>query len=149
MEFEFTNKFDFISGKKLDLRIIAKQIGNSIEIPYYWYAIYIHNEKVEIGRISIRIGNNFHSYYNGHIGYEINEEYRGHNYAYEASLMVIKIAKYHQMNRLILTCDDTNIASFKIIEHLGGRLIEVIHPPKEYFGYYEGIELQRIYELKI
>ena len=32
---------------------------------------------------------NFHSYYNGHIGYEVFKEYRGKYYAYKARLLFI------------------------------------------------------------
>jgi predicted acetyltransferase len=45
----------------------------------------------------VRIGRNFHSHYDGNIGYEIDEPYRGNGYAYEACLLVIGIARCHKM----------------------------------------------------
>ncbi len=51
------------------------------------------------------------------------------------------------MNELILTCDESNIASYKTIEKLGADLIEIVKPPEDYFAYREDMEKQRIYKL--
>ena len=53
------------------------------------------------------------------------------------------------MEKIFLTCDYDNVASYKTIERLGANLIEEVLPPKDYIFYYEGMEIQRIYELKI
>lgn len=51
------------------------------------------------------------------------------------------------MSRIYLTCNESNIASRKIIEALGCNLIEIIDVPKDYFGWYKGMEKQCIYKL--
>ena len=146
---EFNNKFNTIIGNRIQLNIIDKNPGNQDELPYYYYDIYLLNTTTQIGKISVRIGHNDHSYFNGNIGYEINEEYRGNNYALEAVKMIIDVAKHHHMKHLILSCEETNIASYKSIEKLGSQLIETVLPPKEYIFYYDGIETHRIYRLEI
>lgn len=147
--YEYNEKFKSIKGKTLTLELILYKKGNNVEVPYYWYNI-IKNDTFEIvGKVSIRLGHNFHSYYNGNIGYEVFEEYRGNNYAYQASKMIIEIAKEYEMKKLYLTCNVDNIASYKTIEKLGAYLIEIVKPPKEYFGYYEKIKEHRIYQLDI
>lgn len=144
-EFEFLSNIDAMSDGKIALRISQKYQGDDELLPFYYYDIFINNTAV--GKISVRIGNNYHSYYNGNIGYEIDKEYRGNNYAYNACKLVLQVAKAHGMNELILTCDESNIASYKTIEKLGADLIEIVKPPEDYFAYREDMEKQRIYKL--
>ena len=144
---EFLKKFDILSDGKITLKISQKYQGDDESLPFYYYDIYVCD--TPIGKISIRIGNNYHSYYNGHIGYEIDKEYRGNNYSYKACKLVFQVAKAHGMNELLITCDESNIASYKTIEKLGAELIEIRKPPEDYFAYREDMEQQRIYKLHI
>ena len=144
-KFEFINTFDVISDNKITLRISQKYHGDNELLPFYYYDICI--DDIAVGKISVRIGSNYHSYYNGNIGYEIDKEYRGNNYAYNACKLVLQVAKAHCMNELILACDENNIASYKTIEKLGAKLIETVKPPKNYFAYRENMEKLRIYRL--
>ena len=145
--FRFLNDFDILSDGEITLRIFQKYQGDNELLPFYYYDICVNN--IMVGKISIRIGNNYHSYYNGHIGYEIDKEYRGSNYAYKASKLVLQVAKAHNMGELILTCDENNVASYKTIEKLGAQLIEIVKPPEDYFAYRENMERQRIYKLQL
>lgn len=146
-EFEFFTNFDTMSDDEIVLRISQKHQGDDELLPFYYYDIFI--DDTAVGKISVRIGNNYHSYYNGNIGYEIDKEYRGNNYAYKACKLVLQVAKAHSMNDLILTCDESNISSYKTIEKLGANLIEIVKPPKDYFAYREDMEKQRIYKLQL
>lgn len=143
--FEFFTNFDTISDGEITLSISQKYQGDDELLPFYYYDIFV--DDTAIGKISVRIGNNYHSYYNGNIGYEIDKEYRGNNYAYKACKRVLQVAKAHGMNELILTCDESNIASYKTIEKLGAELVEIVKPPEDYFAYREDMEKQRIYKL--
>lgn len=146
-KFEFMNDFDIFSNDEVTLKISQKYQGDNELLPFYYYDICVNS--IAVGKISIRIGKNYHSYYNGNIGYEIDKEYRGNNYAYKASKLVLQVAKAHNMSELILTCDESNIASYKTIEKLGAELIEIVKPPKDYFAYREDMEKQRIYKLSL
>lgn len=147
--FEFTDKLDILENDELILKITQKYSGNDEMIPFYYYDIIRKADSATVGKISIRIGNNFHSYYNGHIGYEVFKEYRGNGYAYMASLMVLDVARFHGMDFIYLTCDESNIASYKTIEKLGAELVEICDAPRKYFGWNEGMERQRIYKLDL
>lgn len=74
-----------------------------------------------IGRISIR-----HSLTDsllkvgGHIGYEIRPSKRGLGYGTKALELVLPQAKAMGLDKVLLTCDSTNIGSKKIIEANGG-----------------------------
>ena len=94
--FLFKKEYEMIKGDLLTLSCIKLEPGNEYEIPYYWYDIILNETKEIIGKISIRIGHNYHSYFNGNIGYEIDEPYRGHHYALEACKMVFAVAKAHR-----------------------------------------------------
>lgn len=145
--FKFFNEFDVISTDEITLKISQKHQGDDELLPFYYYDILV--DDTTVGKISIRIGRNYHSYYNGNIGYEIDEDYHGNNYAYKACKIVLQVAKAHGMTELILTCDESNIASYKTIEKLGAELIEIVKPPDDYFAYRENMEKQRIYKLHI
>ena len=54
-----------------ELDITQKYSGDDEMIPFHYYDIIRKTDRVTVGKISIRSGNNFHSYYNGHIGYEV------------------------------------------------------------------------------
>lgn len=143
--FQFFNKYDILNDGQITLKISQKFSGDDELLPFYYYDIYVGDSVA--GKISIRIGSNYHSYYNGNVGYEIDKEYRGNNYAYKACLLIMQVAVSHGMTELILTCDEDNIASYKTIEKLGANLIEIIKPPKDYFAYRENMKNQRIYKL--
>ena len=145
----FNKEFFNISNDELELRLIDVYPASKGAIPFYWWNIYLKSKDVKIGSISFRIGHNYHSYYNGNIGYEIDEEYQGNNYAFKACKLVLEVAKYHNMDKVYLSCDYDNVASYKTIEKLGGKLIEIVQPPVDYIFYYEEMPSHKIYELKI
>ena len=145
--FPFVDHFNEIDGGDMTLRIIEKKEGGRVNLPYYYYEILVGG--VSVGKISIRIGDNFHTYYNGHIGYEINEEARGHGYVRRACELVLSVARAHGMSQIYVTCAENNSASYRTIEKLGGSLLEICDVPKEYFAWYEGIPRHRIYQLNL
>jgi len=146
-EFHFDKELFHIIGDTLELRLIVTYKGADEELPFYWWNIILRSTDTVIGKISFRIGHNFHSYYNGNIGYEIDEVYRGHRYALQACRLALKAARCHKMERVYLTCNCDNIASYKTIDHLGAILIEEVVPPESYIYYYKGISKHKIYEL--
>ena len=146
--FPFSDRFDIIPGDNgMHLEIIEKYPGDEAMIPFYYYDIVVDGRQV--GKISIRIGDNYHSYYNGHIGYEVEEADRGHRYSLSALKLVLPVARYHGMKRIYITCDESNAASRRIIELAGGQLVEIAPIPTDYFAWYEGIEDHCIYRLDL
>lgn len=93
--------------------------------PYQIYGIYVDNK--EVGRLTLREGSDEERYFDGHIGYTIDEEYRGHGYSYEACCLLKKMV---DKDHLLITCDPQNIASRKIIEKLNCEYIETKSVPK-------------------
>ena len=145
----FNKNFYYIEGEQIELRLIDTYDSEDGELPFYWWNIILKQNHIAIGKISFRIGHNYHSYYNGNIGYEIDEEYRGHHYALLACQLVLRVAQYHKMDRIYLTCDYDNVASFKTIEKLGAKFIEEVLPPKDWIFYYDEVPPHKIYELSV
>lgn len=146
---EFNRNYKIIKGDTLTLKLIETCIGDDKIIPFYYYDIYLNSISCPVGKISIRIGYNEHSYFNGNIGYEIDEPFRGNGYAKIAVMMTYSVAKFHGMTQLIVTCDENNYSSKRVISKLGGTHIETITPPKNYVFYYDGIPKQSIYRIDI
>lgn len=109
----FNKDFFIINGKTIKLELIDTYDGSDNELPFYWWNIVLNNNNIKVGKISFRIGNNYHSYYNGNIGYEVDKEYRGNHYALKACKLMLRVAKYYNMNKIYLTCDFDNIAFIK------------------------------------
>ncbi len=111
-------ELDLLTDGEIDLRIEEKIPPDEKKgyVPVYRYRITLHDSENSIGIIVIRIGYNENLYYGGNIGYFINEEYRGNNYALKACKIIKDVAVAHGMNKIIITCNPDNISSRKTCE---------------------------------
>lgn len=91
-------------------------------VPSYDYFI-VDDDKF-IGRISIRTSLTPKLLqYGGHIGYGIHPKYWKMGYGTQAlKLGLIKSIEIGLKDKVLITCDDDNIGSYKIIEKNGGVL---------------------------
>ncbi len=92
--------------------------------PYYIFDIYIDDSKDSIGHITFRLGSDDEHEFDGHIGYSIDESYRGHYYAYQSCLALEHWICDLGYEHVIITCSPDNIASKKTIEKLNAAYIE-------------------------
>lgn len=86
--------------------------------------IFLHNTSLEVGEIEYR--GPCDAKWLGDIGYTINEEYRGNNYAYKALELISQIIASKGIDKVSITTNKRNIASVKTIEKFGGVAIETI-----------------------
>ena len=143
----FLDQFNCLSDGTITLHLAEQNPGDDEILPYYYYDI--HDAQGHAGKISIRIGDNAHSYYNGHLGYEVDEAHRGKGYALRACKLVLPIARAHGMRRVYLTCEASNTPSRKTIEALGAELLETTAIPESCFFWRPRMELYCIYRLEI
>jgi predicted acetyltransferase len=94
-----------------------------------------------VGRISI-----FHELNDalrvegGHIGYDTVPSFRGRGVATEMLRQALPIARALGLTEVLLTCDDTNAASIRVIESNGGalretRALDTNRPLKRYYSF--------------
>lgn len=143
--------FDYLTDNEIDL-VIRERTPEDEEkgyVPAYIYAIYRHKSATCVGIIDIRLGYNTNIYYGGNIGYQIEEPYRGNNYAVKACKLIKQVAKANQLNRLYITCNPNNIASRRVCEKLGLILLEQTSLPVDNDLYKRGEREVCIYEWTI
>ena len=89
-----------------------------------------------VGRISIRHQlNDYLASVGGHIGYAVLSQFRRRGYATEMLGQGLVIARALGIDRVLVTCDDDNVASAAVIERSGGVLDRLVEqgpgvPPK-------------------
>jgi predicted acetyltransferase len=96
-------------------------------------------EQELVGRISIHHAlNDALCVEGGHIGYDTVPSFRGRGVATEMLRQALPVARALGLPSVLLTCDDTNAASIRVIERNGGALHETKaldpnRPPKRYY----------------
>lgn len=65
----------------------------------------------------------------GHIGYGVASYFRGRGYATQALKLALFAAKKMEIIEVLVTCDDDNLGSIKVIERNGGKLQDKILAP--------------------
>ena len=89
-----------------------------------------------VGRISIRHSlNEFLLNFGGHIGYMVRPAFRKKGFASEMLRQALVVAKQLGIDEVLMTCNDDNIGSIKVIEKYGGVLDNKVE--------YEGRTLRR------
>lgn len=66
----------------------------------------------------------------GHVGYDIRPSMRGHGYGTKILALALPKAREFGIERALITCDTTNVASRKIIERNGGVFENQIPNPE-------------------
>jgi predicted acetyltransferase len=89
----------------------------------YWWIV---EEQRYLGCITLRHAlNDFLLRAGGHVGYGLRPSARGHGLAAWALRMTFPRAQELGLDRLLVTCDDSNTASARTIENAGGMLEDV------------------------
>ncbi|MCL2573478.1 MAG: GNAT family N-acetyltransferase [Defluviitaleaceae bacterium] len=120
------------------------EISEKSKVPGYLFDIQIGD--MPIGNTLLRVGYTEELYYSGQIGYGINEACRGNGYAMRACRLIARVARYHKMKKLIISNDIANIASQRVCEKLGARLVRTANIPRWHHEYSEGFRHMNIFE---
>lgn len=135
-----------LSDGVISLVCTAKQpaVPEKQYVPCYDFIICKDNKK--IGEINLRIGYTDRLYYGGQIGYDVVEIHRGKGYAARACHLVLPLAKAHGMRKLLITNSYDNIASMRVCEKLGARLLRAARVPEWHDLYKDGQRFVNIFE---
>lgn len=73
---------------------------------------------------------------NGHVGYGVTPSERRKGYATEILKLTVCYLKdtHPELDRILLTCDETNVGSIKTIESNGGEMENVFKTPQMTIG---------------
>jgi len=83
----------------------------------------VRNETAIIGVLQIRHSlTQFLEAEGGHIGYSVRPSERGKGYATRMLAMALDEARRLGLKRVLITCDQRNVASARVIQKNGGRL---------------------------
>ena len=130
----------------ISLVCTAKEPGEerTMLVPTYSFDIYRKGRRV--GDLNLRVGYNERMYYTGQIGYNVDKKHRGNGYAGRACMLAARIAKAHGMEKLLINNDQDNLASMRVCEKLGARLVRVARLPQWHGLFKDGLRFVNIYE---
>lgn len=105
---------------RLENEAVGKNLENGrVQQSQFWL---VDGEKY-IGRVSVRRRlNEALEKLGGHIGYFIRPTERGKGYGNKILELALQKARETGLEKVFITCDDENVASWKIIEKNGGVL---------------------------
>jgi predicted acetyltransferase len=116
------------------VRALRDQSDPAVPVPAgrvpasYWWIV---EATTYLGAITLRHRlNDFLLDVGGHIGYGVRPSARGRGLATWALGRVLNEARDRRMSRVLLTCDETNLASAGVIERHGGVLEDVRDGPE-------------------
>jgi len=129
-EVEQFKNFQFITPKKMvddDLTLKLEETcpynPEKGYVPDYKFAMVHTYTRSPMGKIMLRVGlTSKLQTFGGHIGYEVDEPYRGHHYATRSCRLLFPLIQELGIQPVVITCAPDNIASVKTIESLGSLL---------------------------
>ena len=108
----------FVAKKRADSN---RRTETSVPTTHLWALA----EEQFVGRISLHHElNDALRVEGGHIGYDTVPSFRGRGVATEMLRQVLPVARALGLTAVLVTCDDTNAASIRVIEKNGGSLRE-------------------------
>ena len=97
-------------------------------VPATFLAAVVEGELV--GRTSIRHElNEYLAEFGGHIGFAVRPAHRGRGYASEILRQSLVIARADGLERVLVTCEENNASSARVIERHGGVLEDIRPAP--------------------
>ena len=138
--FEFLNPGK-LTDNDLELILVNKAPANPAKkrVPCYEFEMRSTTTGTAMGHIRFRVGDaDSILYYPAHIGYGVDEEFRGNRYATRSLRLLIPFARAHGLDKLWIGCVPENIASRRTCELAGAQLHEIVDIPKTHEMYQEG-----------
>ena len=135
------NFFDPGELRDGDLRLILHEAvqGTVNRSPAYRFYMTREPSGVRVGRIELRISNTPDIIlYVGHIGYNVDEPYRGNRYAARSCWLLYDLARMHGFTELWITCDPENVPSRRTCELAGGIFVSIVPVPPDHPFYKAG-----------
>ena len=98
----------------------------------YTFNMFRKGTRDYVGYVSLRLGESPGLYYLGHIGYRVEEKYRGHGYAARGCRLMLPLMRRLRLESVVITNNVENAASRKTCENLGCELERIADVPRAY-----------------
>lgn len=120
-----TNSFEEFKSSLARLVEVAKGI-NLMDgyVPQTVYWLYAKDRPVAFGKLRHHLNEKLQEY-GGHVGYIVRPSERGKGYGKLFLAEVVKAAKTKYIDELLITCDEYNQRSRRVIEGNNGQLSEI------------------------
>ncbi|NLC41811.1 MAG: GNAT family N-acetyltransferase [Erysipelothrix sp.] len=128
---------------------IFKDYYNGQPIENYVYGIYLRDTKKLIGFCDLRLGDQTALMYLGNVGYSIFHHYRGHNYAFQATELLLRLAVYLKVESVMITVNPDNEPSIRTIEKLDSEYIKRVKVPASEPLFQQGDYEKLIYRISL
>jgi tagatose 1,6-diphosphate aldolase len=113
-------------------------------VPFYHFRI-ITPDNQDAGHINFKVGDTDHvRLCVGHIGFAVNEAFRGRGLAYQACRAIAPFVR-SIYTTAIITADPDNHASIRTIERLGASFVDEVPVPKHDPQYQRGSRRKKRY----
>lgn len=90
----------------------------------FWF---LNDANILVGNSRLRLSlNEYFLNIGGHVGFDVSPEHRQKGYATEILRQTLLEASKHNIDRVLLTCNEDNLYSRKVIENNGGILANVV-----------------------
>lgn len=118
--------------------------------PTYHFLMRVPHVQAPVGRMNLRDSNApLIVLYAGHVGYEVDEDYRGHGLAARGVEMLKPMARRLGLNPLWITSNIGNTASRRTSERAGATFVEVIDVPPGNIIYEAGVRQKARYRIDL
>ena len=108
----------------------AKEHVYGVGLPEGWVpasTYWLVRDGIPVGTCHLRHElNDFLENYGGHIGYSVRPSQRNKGYGTQILRLAVEKASGLGIERVLVTCDDDNIASVRVIENNGGKLADKV-----------------------
>lgn len=126
----------------LGLDVIYESDTSPWMAPAYRFDMLVQGAKV--GTISLRVGDDERLVrYAGHVGYSVDEPWRGRRLAERATRLLLPLARAHGLDPLWIGCNPDNAPSRRTLERLGATFFETVALPPDYVRYYSRGEREK------
>ena len=131
----FSMTFGLVEGLKFTSYLqILEEMKHEETVPFKLVpmtGLFAFEGDVIVGKVNFRHRlNDFLFNVGGHIGYGVLTEFRGQGYATRMLKETLIYARNFGLDRVLVTCDENNIASEKVILNNGG-ILENLYDPKD------------------
>jgi len=99
-------------------------------VPWYHFELHVDGHEGAIGHVNLRVGDTGHvTTFAGHIGYSVEQGWRGRRFAARGARMVIAFGHSLGIQTIWITSDPDNPASLRTLEILGAERVDVVDVP--------------------